>query len=149
MRGDRGGQRPHRQWSGLLPPLATDAFHLDGGGYATLVAAFGAGALPGALLATRSKGRPSVRAVVVLAASTTCSMAITAFAPDLVVGLVGLVLSGFASIWYIATANTLVQLRATAQLRCRVIDGSVGHGAARRESADIRSGSGAGRPGRD
>jgi MFS family permease len=105
----------------FYPLLATDAFHLDGGGYAALVAAFGAGALPGALLAARSKGRPSGRAVVVLAASTTCSMAITAFAPDLVVGLVGLVLSGFASIWYIATANTLVQLRAAVQLRGRVM----------------------------
>ena len=41
--------------------------------------------------------------------------------PDLVVGLVGLVLSGFASIWYITTANTLVQLRAAAQLRGRVM----------------------------
>jgi MFS family permease len=105
----------------FYPLLATDAFHLDGGGYAALVAAFGAGALPGALLAARSKGRPSGRAVVVFAASTTCSMAITAFAPDLVVGLVGLVLSGFASIWYLATANTLVQLRAAAQLRGRVM----------------------------
>ena len=105
----------------FYPMLATDAFHLDGGGYAALVAAFGAGALPGALLAARSKGQPSGRAVVVLAASTTCSMAITAFAPDLVVGLVGLVLSGFASIWYITTANTLVQLRAAAQLRGRVM----------------------------
>jgi len=67
----------------FYPMLATDAFHLDGGGYAALVAAFGAGALPGALLAARSKGRPSGRVVVVLAASTTCSMAITAFAPTL------------------------------------------------------------------
>jgi len=105
----------------FYPLLATDAFHLDSGGYAALVAAFGAGAMPGALLAARSKNQPSGRVVVALAASTTCSMAMTAFAPDLVVGLVGLVLSGFASIWYIATANTLVQLRAAAQLRGRVM----------------------------
>jgi MFS family permease len=105
----------------FYPLLATDAFHLDGGGYGALVAAFGAGALPGALLAARSKDRPSGRVVVVLAASTTCSMAMTAFAPDLAVGIAGLVLSGFASIWYIATANTLVQLRAAAQLRGRVM----------------------------
>jgi Periplasmic binding protein-like domain/Transmembrane secretion effector len=74
-----------------------------------------------ALLAARSKGHPSGRVVLLLAAATTCSMAVTAFAPDLAVGFVGLFLSGFASIWYIATANTLVQLRAGAQLRGRIM----------------------------
>lgn len=105
----------------FYPLLAAHAFHLDGGGYGALVAAFGAGALPGALLAARSKGQPSGRVVLILAAVTACSMAMTAFAPDLMVGVAGLVLSGFASIWYIATANTLVQLRAGAQLRGRVM----------------------------
>jgi MFS family permease len=105
----------------FYPLLATDAFHLNGGGYGALVAAFGLGALPGALLAARSKGRPSGRVVLVLAAATTCSMAVTAFAPDLAVGFAGLFLSGFASIWYIATANTLVQLRAGPRLRGRVM----------------------------
>jgi len=105
----------------FYPLLATEAFHLNGGGYGVLVAAFGLGALPGALLAARSKGHPSGRVVLVLAAATTCSMAMTAFAPDLAVGFAGLFLSGFASIWYIATANTLVQLRAGAQLRGRVM----------------------------
>jgi hypothetical protein len=38
-----------------------------------------------------------------------------------VTGFAGLLLSGFASIWYIATANTLVQLRAGAPLRGRVM----------------------------
>jgi len=105
----------------FYPLLATKAFHLDGGGYGALVAAFGLGALPGALLAARAKGQPSGRAVIVLAAATTCSMAMTAFAPDLAVGVAGLLLSGFASIWYIAVANTLVQLRAGAHLRGRVM----------------------------
>ena len=105
----------------FYPLLATKAFHLNGGGYGALVAAFGLGALPGALLAARTKGQPSGRAVVVLAAVTTGSMAMTAFAPDLAVGIVGLLLSGFTSIWYIAVANTLVQLRAGAHLRGRVM----------------------------
>ena len=105
----------------FYPLLATGEFHLNGGGYGALVAAFGLGALPGALLAARTKGQPSGRAVVVLAAVTTGSMAMTAFAPDLAVGVVGLLLSGFTSIWYIAVANTLVQLRAGAHLRGRVM----------------------------
>lgn len=105
----------------FYPLLATRAFHLGGGGYGALVAAFGVGALPGALLAARSKGQPSGRVVLVLAACTTCSMTITALAPNVTIGVAGLVLSGFSSIWYIATANTLVQLRARARLRGRVM----------------------------
>jgi MFS family permease len=105
----------------FYPLLATRAFHLNGGGYGALVAAFGLGALPGALLAARSKEQPSGRVVLVLVAATTASMAVTALAPDLVIGFAGLFLSGFTSIWYIATANTLVQLRADARLRGRVM----------------------------
>ena len=105
----------------FYPLLAVDAFHLDGGGYGGLVASFGLGALPGAILAARSKGQPSGRVVLALAACTTGAMTLTAFAPDVAVGLVGLALTGFTSIWYIATANTLVQLRAGAELRGRVM----------------------------
>ena len=105
----------------LFPLLASRAFGLSGGGYGGLVAAFGLGALPGALLAARSHGEPSGRLVVRLAIATAAAMALTAAAPDLFVGLVGMTLSGLASIWFIASANTLVQLRAAPTMRGRVM----------------------------
>ena len=44
---------------GVSPPvLATRVFHLGGGGYGLLMAAFGVGALPGALLASATRAKP-------------------------------------------------------------------------------------------
>jgi MFS family permease len=105
----------------LFPLLASRAFGIGGGGYGGLVAAFGVGALPGALLAARSRGEPKGSRVVLLAELTAASMVLTALAPDVVLGLVGMALSGLASIWFIASANALVQLRALPTMRGRVM----------------------------
>jgi MFS family permease len=103
-----------------LPVLATRTFHLGGGGYGALLSAFGLGALPGALLAaaTRTPTGPRVRA---LAAATGVSVLLVAFSPFLVLAFAAMALAGFTSIWFIATANTLVQLRSAAEMRGRVM----------------------------
>lgn len=103
-----------------LPPLASRALHLGGGGYGAMMAAFGVGGLPGALLAA-STVRPTGRRVRVLALCTALSVLIVAWSPNAVVGLIGMVLTGTSSIWFIAVANTLAQLRCDPDFRGRVM----------------------------
>lgn len=104
----------------LFPLLADRVFHLGGGGYGALLSAFGLGALPGALLAARG-GEPTGRQVALLAAATGLCTAATAAAPYAALLYLGAGAIGFSSIWMIACANTLVQLRAEPALRGRVM----------------------------
>ena len=105
----------------LFPLLARHVFHLSGGGYGGLVAAFGLGALPGALLAARVHGESNGRNVARLAVLTAVATGLVAISFDLVAGLIAIALLGFSSIWFIASANTLVQLRARPDMRGRVM----------------------------
>ena len=104
-----------------LPVLATHAFHLGGGGYGLLMSVFGIGALPGALLASSGEGRPTGRRVGVLALATAAAIGGTALAPTLWVAIIGLLAVGLLSIWFIAAANTLVQLAAGDGMRGRMM----------------------------
>jgi predicted MFS family arabinose efflux permease len=102
-----------------LPILATRVFHLGSSGYGVLLGLFGVGALPGALLAAR--GAPSGARVRMLAVLTAVAMIVAATAPDRPVLFAAMVATGAASIWMIAAANTLVQLRTAPELRGRVM----------------------------
>lgn len=104
----------------LLPLLADRVFHLGGGGYGAMLAAFGLGALPGALLAAHG-GEPAGRQVALLAAFTGVCTTCTAYAPDAVALYLGMGMVGLSSIWMVARANTLVQLRARPEMRGRVM----------------------------
>jgi MFS family permease len=104
-----------------LPLLATRVFHLGGGGYGLMMAVFGVGALPGALLASVGPGRPTGRSVGVLALATAAAVLGTAAAPALWLVMAGLAVTGCLSIWFIAQANTLVQLAADPSMRGRVM----------------------------
>jgi predicted MFS family arabinose efflux permease len=103
----------------FFPLLATRVFHMGGSGYGLLLALFGIGAVPGALLASRR--RPSGRQVRALGILTGGCVAISATAPALPVLFVGIVATGACSIWMVAAANTLVQLRTEPELRGRVM----------------------------
>lgn len=104
-----------------LPVLATHTFHLGGGGYGLLMSVFGIGALPGALLASSADGRPTGRRVGVLALATAAAIGGTAIAPALWVAVIGLLAVGLLSIWFIAAANTLVQLISGDGMRGRMM----------------------------
>ncbi|MFC1434671.1 MFS transporter [Streptacidiphilus sp. N1-3] len=103
-----------------LPVLATRTFHLGGGGYGALLAAFGLGALPGALFAAATQA-PTGPRVRTLALATGGSVLLVAYSPFLVLAFAAMALAGFTSIWFIATANTLVQLRSAPEMRGRVM----------------------------
>lgn len=104
-----------------LPVLATHTFHLGGGGYGLLMSVFGLGALPGALLASSGDGRPTGRRVGVLALATAAAIGGTAIAPALWIAVIGLLAVGLLSIWFIAAANTLVQLASGDGMRGRMM----------------------------
>jgi MFS family permease len=104
-----------------LPLLASRVFGLGGGGYGLMMAVFGIGALPGAVLAGAGRSSPSGRSVGALAIATGLAIVATAYAPDLGLMLTGLAVTGCISIWFIARANTLVQLAADPAMRGRVM----------------------------
>ena len=104
-----------------LPLLATEDFHVGGGGYGAMLAAFGVGAIGGAGLAASAGERPSGRRVRLLALAAGCAVLVGAAMPDLVAELVALVLVGLTAIWFIALANTVVQLRSAPTLRGRMM----------------------------
>jgi len=104
-----------------LPLLASRVFGLGGGGYGLMMAVFGIGALPGAVLAGAGRSSPSGRSVGALAIATGVAIVATAYAPDLGLMLAGLAVTGCISIWFIARANTLVQLAADPAMRGRVM----------------------------
>jgi len=104
-----------------LPALATRTFHLGGGGYGLMMLAFGVGALPGALLAASAPASPTGRRVGLLALATAAAIGCTAFAPATWLAIAGLAVTGCLSIWFIAAANTLVQLATEPGMRGRVM----------------------------
>jgi MFS family permease len=103
------------------PLLATRTFHLGGAGYGTMNAIFGLGALTGALAAAYQAANPTGRTVRTLAVATGIAILLTAAAPTVPLLMVGMAVTGFVSIWLIALANTLAQLRSEPDIRGRVM----------------------------
>jgi MFS family permease len=104
-----------------LPALATRTFQVGGGGYGLMMCAFGVGALPGALLAASGRESPAGRRVGWLALATAAAIGATALAPAFWLAVIGLAVVGCLSIWFIAAANTLVQLAAAPGMRGRMM----------------------------
>ncbi|WP_033259385.1 MFS transporter [Kitasatospora setae] len=103
-----------------LPPLVSYSLHYGGGGYGLLMAAFGIGGLPGALFAAAAP-EPTPRRVRTLALATSAAILLTALSPTIHVAVLGMAAVGFTSIRFIATANTLAQLRSAPEMRGRVM----------------------------
>lgn len=103
-----------------LPPLVERGLHQGGGAYGAMMAAFGIGGLPGALLAA-AQPVPTGRRVRVLGLVTAGAVGAISVAPDLTLALGAMALLGVASIWFIASANTLAQLRCAPEMRGRVM----------------------------
>jgi MFS family permease len=100
-----------------IPVIATHTFGLGEVGLGALTACFGVGAIPGGLAAAYSRSPrigPRVRLLCLVS-----GLAVVAFscAPVRAAAFPLMMLVGFFSIWMIAQANTLVQLRPSAGLR--------------------------------
>ncbi len=103
------------------PLFVSRVLHLGGGGYGAMMASFGLGAVPGALMAASSKREPSGSRIRVLALLTGVAIVATALTPVDAGAFIGIAIAGFLSIWLVAAANTLVQLRSSPPLRGRIM----------------------------
>lgn len=103
-----------------VPLLATQVLHLGGSGFGLLMATFGLGAIPGALLAAAGPAKPQGRTVAVLATATGLAVLATAYAPNVPLAFTGMAVTGFFSVWFISLATTLVQLESDPGMRGRV-----------------------------
>jgi MFS family permease len=85
-----------------------------------ITAAMGTGAVIGGLL---SAGRTTsgIRTMVFAALTFGGSVLLVAMAPTLILAAVALVPVGAASIWFLSTANSTLQLTAVPQMRGRVM----------------------------
>lgn len=104
----------------VLPVLARETF---GGGaevYGFMTAAMGAGAVVGGLYVA-ARGRTGVRALSTSAVVFGVLIAAAAFAPTLWLELVALAFVGAASVGFMATGNSTLQLGADPSMRGRVM----------------------------
>jgi MFS family permease len=103
-----------------LPVMARQGLHAGATGYGFMTAAMGLGAVAGGLLVA-ARGRTGLRPLVLAAAAFAVVLALAALAPGLGVELVALALTGWASISFMATGNTTLQLTAEPTMRGRVM----------------------------
>jgi MFS family permease len=103
-----------------LPVLARQGLHVGAAGYGFMTAAMGAGAVLGGLLVA-TYGRTGLAPLVLAAAAFGAVIALAALAPSLPVALVALALVGWASISFMATGNSTLQLAAAPTMRGRVM----------------------------
>ncbi|MGI8609287.1 MAG: MFS transporter [Candidatus Dormibacteria bacterium] len=103
-----------------LPLLARFTFHAGASGYGALSSLMGAGAVVGGLV-TAAIGRASGRRLAIAAAVFGLLIIGCALAPTFASELVMISITGAASIFFAAMANTTIQLAAAPQMRGRVM----------------------------
>jgi MFS family permease len=104
----------------VLPLLARFTFHGGAGAFGLLTSTMGAGSLVGALY-TAARGRPTPRLLVVSCLAVGVLMLAAAAAPTLGAELVLLPLVGAATMAFMATANSTLQLGSSPAMRGRVM----------------------------
>src|SRR3989338_4668137 len=108
------------EWQVSLPLLAQRTFHGDATSYAALMSSFGVGAVIGGLYAA-SRHTLSSRHLVLWVLLFGLSIIATSVMPSLLLTMLGMVTVGFFSINLTSTANTMVQLESTPEMRGRVM----------------------------
>jgi MFS family permease len=103
-----------------LPVMARQGLHVGATGYGFMTAAMGAGAVAGGLLVA-AVGRTGLRPLVFAAGAFGAVIVLAALAPTLPVELAALALVGWASISFMATGNSTLQLGADPSMRGRVM----------------------------
>ncbi|HEU0250303.1 MAG TPA: MFS transporter [Solirubrobacteraceae bacterium] len=103
-----------------LPVMARQGLEVGATGYGLMTAAMGLGAVFGGLLVA-TYGRTGLRPLVLAAAAFGTVIALAALAPTLAFELIALALVGWASISFMATGNSTLQLTAEPTMRGRVM----------------------------
>jgi MFS family permease len=104
----------------VLPVVAKGVFHGGPATYGFLTAAMGFGAVIGGLV-TAARGRTGLRPFTIAAAALGLAMGLAAFSPVLSLELVALGIVGYASVSFLATGNTTLQLESDPSMRGRVM----------------------------
>jgi MFS family permease len=103
-----------------LPVMAKQGLHLGATGYGFMTSAMGVGAVVGGLLVA-AKGKVGLRPLVAAAAAFGLFLALASIAQSLALELVALALAGGASIAFMSTGNSTLQLGAAPNMRGRVM----------------------------
>jgi MFS family permease len=103
-----------------LPYMAQHGLHAGPSGFGFMTAAMGVGAVVGGLVAA-TRGQIGIKPLVLASALFGIPIALAAIAPSLALELVALALVGGASIGFMTTGNSTLQLRADPEMRGRVM----------------------------
>jgi MFS family permease len=103
-----------------LPVMASHGLHVGATGFGFMTAAMGIGAVTGGLLVA-ARGKTGVWPLVLAATGFGLAMSLATLAPSLPVELVALALVGSASISFMSTGNSTLQLTADPPMRGRVM----------------------------
>jgi MFS family permease len=103
-----------------LPVMARRGLGVGAAGYGAMTASMGFGAVAGGLLVA-AKGRTGLRPLVLAAGAFALVLLLAALAPTLGVAMLALALAGWASISFMATGNSTLQLAAAPSMRGRVM----------------------------
>lgn len=103
-----------------LPVMASRGLHAGPTGFGFMTAAMGVGAVLGGLLVA-ARGRTGTRPLVAAAGVFSVAMGLATAAPSLGLELVALGLAGAASISFMSTGNSTLQLTAAPEMRGRVM----------------------------
>jgi MFS family permease len=103
-----------------LPVMASQGLHAGATGFGFMTAAMGVGAVAGGLVVA-AKGRTGMRPLVLACSAFGLAMTLAALAPSLPLELVALAFTGAASISFMSTGNSTLQLTAAPGMRGRVM----------------------------
>jgi predicted MFS family arabinose efflux permease len=103
-----------------LPVMANTGLHVGAAGFGFMTAAMGVGAVVGGLLVA-TRGKTGLRPLVLAASVFGVAVGLASLAPTLALELAALAFAGGASITFMATANSTLQLTAQPEMRGRVM----------------------------
>jgi MFS family permease len=103
-----------------LPVMASSALHAGASGFGFMTAAMGLGAVCGGLVMA-ARGKTGLRVLVLAASGFGVAMALATVAPTLAFELIALALVGAASIVFMSSGNSTLQLGAAPEMRGRVM----------------------------
>jgi MFS family permease len=103
-----------------LPVMASRGLHAGAAGFGFMTAAMGIGAVGGGLLVA-ARGRTGRGPLVLAASAFGVALALAAVAPILALELIALAFAGGASIAFMSTGNSTLQLTAAPEMRGRVM----------------------------
>jgi MFS family permease len=103
-----------------LPVMARQGLHVGATGFGFMTAAMGVGAVVGGLFVA-NKGRTGLPTLVLASSAFGVVLLLAGLAPNLPTELVALALAGGASISFMSTGNSTLQLAAAPSMRGRVM----------------------------